>query len=266
MLALISGQGALPALIVAALRERPLIASLEQFIPDELVSDLIFRLETLGTFLDRLKGLGITEVCFAGAIQRPKIDHNLIDDRTKKILKRLIKAIDMGDDQALGAVIQIFEASGFGVVGLDKIIPNWLPNCGVLTKKRPHPANKVDAKRAELVLAQLSPLDIGQGCVVSNNHVLSIETFGGTDWMLRSISLRPLFWPKGGILFKSLKIGQDRRVDIPAIGTDTITQAKECGLDGIVIQYGGVLILNIEQVIKKANELDLFIWVREADI
>lgn len=39
MLALISGQGALPALIVAALRERPLIASLEQFMPDELVPD-----------------------------------------------------------------------------------------------------------------------------------------------------------------------------------------------------------------------------------
>ena len=266
MLALISGRGALPALVVAALRERPLIASLEQFIPDELVSDLIFRLETLGTFLDRLKGLGITKVCFAGAIQRPEIDHNLIDDQTKKISKRLIEAIDMGDDRALGAVIEIFEASGFGVVGLDKIIPNWLPDCGVLTKKRPDPAHKQDSQRAELVLAQLSPLDIGQGCVVSNNHVLSIETFGGTDWMLRSISLRPLFWPKGGLLFKSLKIGQDRRVDIPAIGTDTIIQAKECGLDGIVVQYGGVLILNIEQVIKKANELDLFVWVREADI
>ena len=266
MLALISGQGALPALIVAGLRERPLIASLEQFIPDELVSDLIFRLETLGTFLDRLKKSGITEVCFAGAIRRPKIDLNLIDDRTKKISKRLIEAIDMGDDQALGAVIQIFEASGFGVVGLDKILPNWLPDFGVLTKKRPHPANKDDAQRAELVLAQLSSLDIGQGCVISNNHVLAIETFGGTDWMLRSISRRPLFWPKGGLLFKSLKIGQDRRVDVPAIGVDTITHAKECGLDGIVVQYGGVLILNIEQVIKKANELNLFIWVREAGI
>jgi hypothetical protein len=61
-------------------------------------------------------------------------------------------------------------------------------------------------------------------------------------------------------------MGQDRRVDVPAIGLDTIKQAKECGLDGIVVQYGGVLILNIDQVIKKANDLDLFLWVREADI
>ena len=266
MLALISGQGALPTLIVAALKERPLIASLEQFIPDELVADLIFRLENLGTFLDRLKGLGITEVCFAGSIQRPKIDHNLIDDRTKNISKHLIEAIDMGDDWALGAVIQIFEASGFGVVGLDKIIPNWVPDSGILTAKHPNSKHKEDAERAELVLAQLSPLDIGQGCIVANSQVLSIETFGGTDWMLRSIRLRPLFWPKGGLLFKSLKIGQDRRVDVPAIGLDTINQAKECGLDGIVVQYGGVLILNIDQVIKKANDLDLFLWVREADI
>ena len=39
MLALISGQGALPALIVAALRERPLIASLEQFMPAGWLND-----------------------------------------------------------------------------------------------------------------------------------------------------------------------------------------------------------------------------------
>ncbi len=117
-----------------------------------------------------------------------------------------------------------------------------------------------------MVLNQLSPLDVGQGCIIANNHILAIEAYGGTEWMLRSILRRPLFWPGGGILFKSLKIGQDRRVDVPAIGPDTITQAKESGLNGIVIQHGDVVILNRDHVIKKANDLEIFIWVREANI
>ena len=266
MLALISGQGALPALIVATSKQRPIIASLEQFLPDELVPDLIFRLENLGTFLDSLKRLGITEVCFAGSIQRPKINRNLIDDRTKKISDQLLKAINLGDDKALGAVIKIFESSGFNVVGMDVAMPNCFPESGIMTERLPSLANTQDAKRAELILTQISPLDVGQGCIIANNHVLAIETFGGTEWMLRSICRRPLFWPEGGILFKSLKIGQDRRVDVPAIGPDTITQAKESGLDGIVIQHGDVVILNRDHVIKKANELDLFVWIRESDI
>ena len=266
MLVLISGQGALPALIVAASKERPLIASLEQFLPDDLAPDLIFRLENLGIFLDSLKRLGITKVCFAGSIQRPEININLIDDRTKIFSDQLLEAINLGDDKALCAVIEIFETSGFNVVGMDVVIPNCFPESGIITKRLPSFVNKQDAKRAEFILTQLSPLDIGQGCIIANNHVLAIEAFGGTEWMLRSIFRRPLFWPEGGILFKSLKIGQDRRVDVPAIGPDTITQVKESGLNGIVIQHGDVVILNRDQVIKKANELGLFIWVRGAGI
>ena len=101
MLALISGQGALPKLIAKACTKRPFIAALENFLPNDLVPDLVFRLETLGTFLTDIKKLGITKVCFAGAIRRPVIDVNLIDGATKEISDQLLAAIQMGDDRAL---------------------------------------------------------------------------------------------------------------------------------------------------------------------
>jgi DUF1009 family protein len=263
MLALISGQGALPKLIAKACTKRPFIAALENFLPNDLVPDLVFRLETLGTFLTDIKKLGITEVCFAGAIRRPVVDVNLIDGATKEISDQLLAAIQTGDDEALRIVIKIFEKFGFKVVGLDQIIPNCFPKPAVLTERVPNIIDENDAKRADAIVSKLSPLDIGQGCVISGNHVLAIETFGGTEWMLKSINSRPYFWPSGGILFKTMKIDQDRRVDIPAIGPDTVSQVKTSGLNGIVLQQGKVVILNVEHVIKKANELDLFIWVRE---
>ena len=70
-------------------------------------------------------------------------------------------------------------------------------------------------------------------------------------------------WPKGGILFKAPKNGQDRRVDLPAIGLATCQQVKQAGLEGIVIHHGGVVVLNLALVIAEANRLGLFIWVRE---
>ena len=44
------------------------------FEPEGLDADITFRLETLGTFLNLLTARGVAQVCFAGAIRRPKID------------------------------------------------------------------------------------------------------------------------------------------------------------------------------------------------
>ena len=86
MLALICGQGALPGLIVRNISHVPLIAAPEQFRPEGLAVDLTFRLETLGTFLNDLKLRGVKQVCFSGAIRRPKVDPAQIDAATQPLV------------------------------------------------------------------------------------------------------------------------------------------------------------------------------------
>ena len=263
MLALICGQGVLPRLIAQSCTKPPLIACLIQFQPDELPPDVEFRLETLGSFLEQLTQQGITQVCFAGAIRRTEIDITLIDAATQPLVARIASALAQGDDGALKIVIEIFEQWGFTVVGFDQIAPDLLPPAGVLTARAPQLHDQEDAARAAAVIATISPLDFGQACAVASGHVLAIEAYGGTEWMLHSLATRDEAWPKGGILFKAPKNGQDRRVDLPAIGLATCQQVKQAGLEGIVIHYGGVLVLNLAQVIAEANRLGLFIWVRE---
>ena len=51
MLALIAGQGALPAIVAQAAQERPIVTALHGFTPDGLSVDLEFRIEQLGSFL-----------------------------------------------------------------------------------------------------------------------------------------------------------------------------------------------------------------------
>ena len=53
---------------------------------------------------------------------------------------------------------------------------------------------------------------------------------------------------------------QDRRVDLPAIGMQTIKLAKEIGLCGIAIEEKSSFISNKERVIKFANKNNIFIF------
>ena len=260
MLALIAGRGKLPAVLVDSLKELPFIASPEGFDPDFLVPDRRFRIEELGTLLEELRALGVAEVCFAGAIRRPDVDPARIDAATRPLVPRLMAALGRGDDWALREVLAIFEEAGFTIRAAHEILPALLPDKGVHTKGHPGPGHEGDADRAAEVVAGLGTLDIGQAVAVKAGQALAIEGVFGTDWMLASLRHRPD--NGGGLLYKAAKPGQDRRVDLPTIGMDTITAAKRAGLDGIVVAQGEVMVLDIERVARVADKAGLFLWVR----
>ncbi len=261
MLALIAGTGALPGEVVANLAERPLVCALEGFSPDSASADITFPLEQLGSFLAELKSRGVTEVCMAGAIRRPKVDPARIDAATMPLVPIIQQAMMSGDDGALRAVIGIFEDAGLSIRAAHEIAPGLLPALGCLTDAQPSEADLGDADRAAGVLRAMGAADIGQACVVLNRQVLTVEGIFGTAWMLKSLTQRPD--AGGGILFKAPKPDQDLRVDMPTIGPDTIADAVAAGLSGLVMQKGGVIVLHREQVVSECNRLGLFLLVRE---
>ena len=67
----------------------------------------------------------------------------------------------------------------------------------------------------------------------------------------------------GGTYYKAPKPGQDRRIDLPAIGPDTVHAAADAGLYGIAIEAGGVMILDRAKCVELADKLGLFLWVRD---
>ena len=259
MLALIAGRGGLPKLILQRLKERPLICALEGYAPD-LSGVQSFRIETLGSFIAMLKERGVTQVCFAGQVQRPALDPTLIDPATMPLVPRMMAALSQGDDAALRIVLTFFEEAGIDIVAAHDLLPDLLPAEGVLTASKPTDTDKKDAARGAELLALLSPADIGQGCVVARGQALAVEAQPGTDFMLSSLSA--LDRPRGGVFVKAPKDGQDRRVDLPTIGPDTVRLAAEAGLSGIAITAGGVQVLEPQLCIASANDAGLFIWVR----
>ena len=58
---------------------------------------------------------------------------------------------------------------------------------------------------------------------------------------------------------KLSKPGQEKRVDLPTIGTDTVALAKEAGLRGIAVEARHTLIIASDAVIEAADAAGLFV-------
>jgi len=263
--AVIAGQGRLPALLAGAL-EAPLVAALQGFAPEGLRPDLEFRVERLVPFMDHLLDQGVTRVVFAGAVRRPRLDPSLFDPATAQLVPQLLAALQAGDDAALRGIIAIFEDHGLDVVGAAEVAPDLVPAEGILCGA-PTEADSRDATRAAAIVAAVGAVDVGQGAVVAQGLCLAVEALPGTDAMLDFVAhtadrLRPD--PEGarGVLYKAPKPGQDLRVDLPALGLETVARAARAGLGGIVWQAGAVLLLDRATMVAAAEDAGLFLWSR----
>lgn len=271
-LALIAGRGALPARVISACDAmgRPVrVCGLHGYDQDLPRNDHPFRLETLGTLIGTLRAAGVRELCLCGAVQRPVVDPAALDAATAPLAERIMGALMAGgDDAALRVLIGVFEEAGLLVRGAHEIVPELLPEEGVPSAAKPADAHGADAGRGAAVVAAMGPADLGQACVVRRGQVIAVEALPGTDWMLRSLAEVPPDLPAqlaaGGLLYKAPKPGQDRRVDLPTIGPATMEGAARAGLDGVVIEAGGVMVLDLPATVGAADTLGLFLWVRRA--
>ena len=271
--AIIAGRGALPGFVASALDAAGtprLVAEMEGFESTLTASEGAerFRLERLVPFLDRLVDLGVSHVTFAGAVHRPRLDPALLDPGTMQLLPRIMTAMQNGDDATLREVIALFEEWGLTVVGVATLCPDLLPGPGVLSAREPGPQDRDDAARAAAIVAALGAADVGQGCVVARRLCLAVEALPGTDAMLAHVAaLRgadgPWHGQRGGVFFKGAKPGQDRRIDLPALGPDTLRRIHAAGLSGVAFEAGSVLVLDRAATSALADELDLFLWARE---
>ncbi|MBC7137688.1 MAG: UDP-2,3-diacylglucosamine diphosphatase LpxI [Defluviimonas sp.] len=270
-LALIAGTGALPGLLAGALAARAepfVLAEMEGFpaaVPG--AEPLRFRVERLAPFLDDLLARGVRRVVLAGAIRRPRLDPAAIDPATAALLPRLTAAMQAGDDATLRAVIGLFEERGLAVVGAEAVLPELVPGAGLLAGA-PTGADRKDAARAAAIVAALGSVDVGQGAVVAQGLCLAVEALPGTDAMLDWVAatgagLRPDPAGAKGVLYKAPKPGQDRRVDLPALGPGTVARAARAGLAGIAWEAGGVICLDRAGMVAAAEAAGLFLWARD---
>ncbi|MEP1767499.1 MAG: UDP-2,3-diacylglucosamine diphosphatase LpxI [Sulfitobacter sp.] len=259
-LALIAGRGDLPALVADACDTPPLVCGYEGIPLAGVEADITYRLETLGSLLLALGNRGVTQVCFAGGLDRPALDPTKLDAETAPLVPMFMQALQSGDDGALRVVVDLFEKTGFEVLGAHEIAPQLLAKGGVYGTHWPDAQMRADGKRGAQHILEISPQDKGQACVVSGGDVLAMEGPEGTDAMLAGLTSA-----RAGILFKGPKAGQTRKVDMPTVGPETLASVAKAGLRGLVVDAGDVLVLHAEKCAALADELGLVFWARTGE-
>ena len=218
----------------------------------------------IGRALSLLKERSCDSVVIAGYVKRPDFSKLKLDMGGAKILPKVIAAARKGDDALLGVLVDAFEAKGFHVVGAEAIFADLLAEAGCYGTVTPSDQAKADILRASELVKALSPFDVGQGAIVCEGLVLAVEAAEGTDDMLVRVSglpeaIRGTAASRRGVLVKTPKAGQEKRVDLPTIGLKTVELAAEAGLEGIAIAAGAALFLDRDEAIAKADEAGLFL-------
>ena len=215
-----------------------------------------------GKMLKALRNNACDTLTFIGNIKRPDFSRLKPDLKAVTLLPQVLKEATKGDDALLRALVKIFEDEGFSVVGAQDVLAPLKCQSGYLSQRRPSDTLIQDIRHAYTIAGDIGRLDIGQGVVVANGIVLAVEAQEGTDQMLKRVSNLPQDIrgdedEQVGVLLKRPKPIQERRVDLPTIGPETVRRAAEAGLAGVVFVEDGILIVNRDEIVSLADELGL---------
>ena len=217
----------------------------------------IIRLGAAGDGFRLLREAGVEELVFAGGIKRPTVMSLRPDWRAAKFFARIgFRAL--GDNDFLSAVIKEMEAEGFRVVGIDGILGEVIAGAGPFGCHVPDAQAEADIAHGLRIARSLGTLDIGQSVVVQQGLVLGVEAIEGTDALLARCGPLRREGP-GGVLVKIAKPGQERRADLPTIGTRTVAGAAAAGLRGIAVEAGSTLVIDRAGMAEAADRAGLFI-------
>jgi UDP-2,3-diacylglucosamine hydrolase len=265
---IVSGGGSLPfAVADAAARHdrRAILFALRGCADAEKVAAYPHHWIGLGQ-IDRLCRLARQERCddlvFIGTVVRPAVRELRLDLGSLALLPRLVRIFRGGDGHLLAGVAGFFEQRGFRVVGAHEVAPEILVPEGALGRFQPNESHQGDIALGLALLRAIGQFDVGQATIVAGGHVLAVEAAEGTDEMLAQVAelrRKGRIRSTGGVLVKAPKPDQDRRIDLPTIGPQTIAGAARAGLAGIAVVAGEVIMAEPDRVMQAADGERIFV-------
>ncbi len=262
-LGIVAGSGDLPGRIAGVCRDTGrdhFVLAIKGHADPALFSDGAqewIRLGEGGRGIDILHENGVRDIVFAGAVRRPSLLELRPDRRTALFFARLGKAW-IGDDSLLKALVGELEGEGFRIVAPDELMKDALAVEGVYGRHAPDGTASDDIARGFSLLRSLAAQDVGQSVVVQQGIILGIEAAEGTDALIRRCGALQR-QGHAGILVKGHKSGQERRLDLPAVGEETVRAAIEAGLRGIAVEAERTLVFDRDRMVRAADAAGIFL-------
>jgi DUF1009 family protein len=260
-LGMITGTGHMPRLIIQAYSPQPIFAIAYYDCTDphaiENIPHQWFALGAVGAVLNALRSQNIANLVFAGNLKRPALSHIMPDKDGMRLLARLGLRWP-GDNKLLDVIQNFLQEEGFTVLSPQEILPSLLYT--IHSPIELSDQNLRDIKKGKEILDNLSIFDIGQGIAVQNGQILGIEAAEGTDQCIMRCGKLQNNNEPAPVYIKCAKIGQNEKIDLPAIGANTINALASAGFCGLAFEKGKTLILDRETVKNEAQKHKIFLW------
>jgi hypothetical protein len=155
-------------------------------------------------------------------------------------------------DAALAEMV-VGTLEGLSIEVLDQrlFLSSWLVAPGVLTRRAPTPDEWVEIRAGFTLARHLASYGIGQTVVRCMGVTVAVEALEGTDAAIRRGTA--LSGP-GAVVVKGVAAAQDYRFDVPAVGLATLHAMTEGGASALAVESGRVLLLERDEVIRRADE------------
>src|SRR5262245_10436352 len=161
------------------------------------------------------------------------------------------------DDSLLLGLIAEFRAAGLDCVSALDLCPELLVREGGLTRRKPTAAEEEDIAMGWTLAREMGRLDVGQSVMISERAVLAVEAIEGTDRAIERAG--ELCSRSGFVVVKVAKPRQDRRFDVPTVGTQTIETMHRAGARVLAVEAGQTILLDEAETLALADRYGISI-------
>ncbi|MBN1385323.1 MAG: UDP-2,3-diacylglucosamine diphosphatase LpxI [Elusimicrobia bacterium] len=259
MLGLIAGNGNFPLIFIKEAKKtgEQVVAIALHDETDKTIEKLAdktywINVGQLSKLISILKKEKIQKCVMAGQVKHRKLFSVKPD---LKAIALLAKLKSKTADSILSAICDELKREGIDFIPSNTYLKNFIPKKGILTKKKPDKNQIKDIEFGFYIAKENTRLDIGQTVCVRDKSIIAVEAMEGTDECIkRAGKITDSF-----TVVKVARPKQDMRFDIPVIGIKTMETLKVAGVSVLAVEAGKTLILELDSVVKSADENNISI-------
>ncbi|MDA8675880.1 UDP-2,3-diacylglucosamine diphosphatase LpxI [Alphaproteobacteria bacterium] len=252
----LAAAGDMPVILINQLRAggyAPYVVAIEAMADAVLpMADVTIRLGAAKRIISAFKDAGCQQIIMTGKFIRPSLMQIKPDLTGAKLA---FKALSRSDNDALQLIADFLAGYDIHMADLYTILPDIFAKAGVMIGKAPNKKQQASINKAMAVLDALGNYDVGQAIVIQQQRVLAIEAAEGTNAMIDRAGGNKLPDLLPPILVKMSKRGQNKQLDPPVIGAETITLAAKQGVTMIAIETGAVILADRDDCLATAKRL-----------
>ena len=175
--------------------------------------------------------------------------------RNFEIFQNLKERVELFSPQRVAEVfIRYMEERGFSFLPSEEIrdiaLPLWATEGNLTPGVELKPNELLEGRRFFDYAKRLADMDIGQTLVFKGGHIAAVESLEGTD---KTVERAFKLVGKGISVVKVARTHQDFRIDVPAVGLNTLRLLRKAKARALFLEADKVFIVEKEKFLKEAQ-------------